>query len=192
MKNNKINTNTMVKIGVFTAVAVVLMYISFPLPIFPAFLRFDFSDMPALIGSFALGPIAGVIIELLKNIINVVITGTYSVLIGEFANFAIGATWVFVAGAIYKRNKTKKMAVISLVVSTLVMSVFGSLLNYFFLLPMYTKAFHMELGNLAVCASTVILPFNLLKGFAVSLVTFPLYKAVSVALKLEAPSKRVA
>ncbi|GKX64969.1 ECF transporter S component [Inconstantimicrobium mannanitabidum] len=189
MKKN--NTNTMVKIGVFTAVAVVLMYFSFPLPIFPAFLRFDFSDMPALIGSFALGPVAGVLIELLKNVINVVIKGSYSMLIGEFANFAVGAVWVFTAGYIYKKNKTKKMAVMSLLVSVVVMSVFGSLLNYFVLLPMYTKAFHMEFGNLAVYASTVMLPFNLLKGAITSIVTFPLYKAVSVALKLEAPAKKI-
>lgn len=189
MKKN--NTNTMVKIGVFTAVAVVLMYFSFPLPLFPAFLRFDFSDMPALIGSFALGPVAGVFIELLKNIINIVISGTYSVGIGEFANFAVGAVWVFAAGYIYNRNRTKKRAVISLLVAVVVMSIFGSLLNYFVLLPMYTKAFHMNLGNLAVYASTIILPFNLIKGVIISVVTFPLYKAVSVALKLEAPAKKI-
>lgn len=189
MKKN--NTNTMVKIGVFTAVAVVLMYFSFPLPLFPAFLRFDFSDMPALIGSFALGPVAGVLIELLKNIINIVISGTYSVGIGEFANFAVGAVWVFAAGYIYNRNRTKKMAVMSLLVAVVVMSIFGSLLNYFVLLPMYTKAFHMNLGNLAVCAATIILPFNLIKGVIISVVTFPLYKAVSVALKLEAPAKKI-
>lgn len=183
MKNNR--TNKIVKIGVFAAVSSVLMCIAFPFPLFPTFLTFDFGDVPALIGTFALGPVAGVIIELLKNIVKVLLSGTHTVGIGELANFGITAVWVFVAGVIYKRNKTKKTAMIALIVSTLVMSVFGAMFNYFVLLPMYQTAFHMELGNLAVYAATIIFPFNIIKGAIVSLVTVLLYKKVSVALKLE-------
>lgn len=189
MKNNK--TNKIVKIGVFAAVASVLMCIEFPFPLFPTFLKFDFGDVPALIGTFALGPIAGVVIELVKNIVKVLLKGTITVGIGEIANFGITAVWVFVAGIIYKRNKTKKTAMIALVTSTIVMSVFGALFNYLVLLPMYQTAFHMQLGNLAVYAATIIFPFNMIKGAVVSLATLLLYKKVSVALKLEHTSLEV-
>lgn len=189
MKNNK--TNKIVKIGVFAAVASVLMCIEFPFPLFPAFLKFDFGDVPALIGTFALGPIAGVVIELVKNIVKVLLKGTITVGIGEIANFGITAVWVFVAGIIYKRNKTKKTAMIALITSTIVMSVFGALFNYLVLLPMYQTAFHMQLGNLAVYAATIIFPFNMIKGAVVSLATLLLYKKVSVALKLEHTSLEV-
>lgn len=189
MKNNK--TNKIVKIGVFAAVASVLMCIEFPFPLFPTFLKFDFGDVPALIGTFALGPIAGVVIELVKNIVKVLLKGTITVGIGEIANFGITAVWVFVAGIIYKRNKSKKTAMIALVTSTIVMSVFGALFNYLVLLPMYQTAFHMQLGNLAVYAATIIFPFNMIKGAVVSLATLLLYKKVSVALKLEHTSLEV-
>lgn len=183
MKQNK--TNKLVKIGLFSAVAAVLMCIEFPFPLFPDFLKFDFGDVPALIGTFTLGPVSGVVIELIKNLVKVLVKGSTSVGIGELANFGIAAVWVFIAGIIYKRNKTKKTAVIALVVSTVIMSVFASLFNCFILLPMYQKAFHMQIDSFGIYAATIIFPFNIIKGFIVSIVTFLLYKKVSVALKIE-------
>ena len=186
MKNNK--TNKIVKIGLFAAVASVLMCIEFPFPLFPPFLKFDFGDVPALIGTFALGPVSGVVIELLKNIVKILLKGTITVGIGELANFAITAVWVFTAGIMYKKNKTKKTAIAALTTSTIIMSVFGALFNYFVALPAYEVAMMAKgqsLGNLAVYATTIIFPFNMIKGAIVSLATLLLYKKVSIALKLE-------
>lgn len=183
MKNNK--TNKIVKIGIFAAVSAVLMVLEFPFPFFPGFLKFEISDVPALIGSFSMGPLVGVIIELIKNLIKILIKGTSTAGIGELANFSIAAVWVFVAGVIYKKKKSKKSAIIALAVSVISMSLFGAFLNYTVLLPLYGKAFGMEFGNLAIYAVSIILPFNLLKGSIVSVLTFLLYKNVSKALKLE-------
>jgi len=126
---NDSRLNKQIRIALLSGIAFVLMYFDFPLPIFPVFLKIDLSDIPALIGAFALGPVAGVVIELIKNILYTLIKGSSSMLIGEFANFAIGATWVFVAGFIYNRNRTFKTAIIGLVSSVLAMTVMAVLLK---------------------------------------------------------------
>lgn len=176
MNDSKLNKQ--IKIALLSGIAFVLMYFDFPLPIFPAFLKIDLSDIPALIGAFSLGPIAGVVIELIKNILYTLIKGSSSAMIGELANFAIGATWVFVAGIIYKRNKTFKTAVIGLVVSVLAMTVVAVLLNYFVLLPMYINVFKVPLGNITDFIIAATIPFNLLKGAVTSFATVLLYKPV--------------
>lgn len=180
MNDSKLNKQ--IKIALLSGIAFVLMYFDFPLPIFPAFLKIDLSDIPALIGTFALGPIAGVVIELIKNILYTLIKGSSSAMIGELANFAIGATWVFVAGFIYNRNRTFKTAIIGLVTSVIAMTTVAVILNYFVLLPMYVNVFKVPLGNLGDFIVAATIPFNLLKGIMSSFATVLLYKPVIAVL----------
>ncbi len=184
-------------IGMFGAIAAVLMFLEFPLPFAPGFYKLDFSEVPVLIGSFALGPIAGVFIELIKILIHFVIKGTSTAGVGELANFLIGIAFVLPAGIIYSLGKTRKRAIIGMIVGTLTMVATGCFMNAFVLLPTYAKAFEMPMDALIAMGTAVnphvnslltfallcVAPFNLLKGIAVSIVTMLLYKRISSLIK---------
>lgn len=188
-------TKNLIKISIFGALAFVVMLIEFPLGIFPDFLKLDFSDSIALIISFALGPLPGVAVELLKNLLHLFVTKTAG--IGEFANFMIGGCFVFVAGYIYSKKRTKKGAILALAISTIVFSVWAGILNYFVLLPLYEKALKFPITEIVKLAAKFnslivdkftlvlfsIIPFNLIKGAIISLVTFALYKRLSKIVK---------
>ena len=180
-------------IGLLSAIAFVLAFLEFPVPLSPEFARMDISDLPALIGAFAFGPLEGVLIELVKNVLQVFSTATGGV--GELANFLIGGVFVFVAGAIYKRNKTKKQAWIACIVASVAMGVMAAVMNYFVLLPLFEQ--FMPIDELIASFGSFIpfirtkldvvlynaLPFNLLKGLVISLVTMLVYKKISPILK---------
>ncbi len=184
-------------IGMFGAIAAVLMFFEFPLPFAPGFYKLDFSEVPVLIGSFALGPIAGVFIELIKILIHFVIKGTSTAGVGELANFLIGIAFVLPAGIIYSLGKTRKRAIIGMIVGTLTMVAAGCFINAFVLLPTYAKAFEMPMDALIAMGTAVnphvnslltfallcVAPFNLLKGIVVSIVTMLLYKRISSLIK---------
>ena len=184
-------------IGMFGAIAAVLMFFEFPLPFAPGFYKLDFSEVPVLIGSFALGPIAGVFIELIKILIHFVIKGTSTAGVGELANFLIGIAFVLPAGIIYSLGKTRKRAIIGMIVGTLTMVATGCFMNAFVLLPTYAKAFEMPMDALIAMGTAVnphvnslltvallcVAPFNLLKGIVVSIVTMLLYKRISSLIK---------
>lgn len=202
MKNYKVNI--LVKIAVLAAISVVLMMFQIALPIFPSFLQIDLSDLPALFGGFALGPIAGVIVCFLKNLLNVVLTGSMTGGIGELSNFVIGASMVVASAVTYNRMRSKKGAVIGLALGVLAMTVVGALSNYFVMLPLYAKIMMpleeiIKMGNVINPAITdlktfvlwSIVPFNLLKGGIVAIVTAMFYKKISPILKIE-KSKQVA
>lgn len=190
------NTKTryIVKVGMLSAVAFILMYIDFPLPIFPAWLKIDISDMPALLGSFALGSVAGVLIELVKNILHIVLKGTSTGGVGEVANFILGVILILPAALMYKHKKERKSAIIGIVLGIVLMSVVGALLNLYVLLPMYARIMPLEaimgmaktanpnLDSFEAIALYAVTPFNLLKGVLVLLVTILLYKRVSPIL----------
>ncbi|MFZ7120556.1 MAG: ECF transporter S component [Eubacteriaceae bacterium] len=191
-ENNK--TKYLTRIGVLSTIAFILMFIEFPIPIFPSFLKFDISDIPALLGAFAMGPIAGVIIELLKNILHVIVKGSETGGVGQLANFLIGSAWVIPVGVLYKRKKSKKYALISLAVGAGSMIIMAALANYYILLPFYAKIMPVEvivgLGS-AINAKIVdfatlilygITPFNIFKTIVISLITIGLYKKVSPIL----------
>lgn len=186
----------MALVAILTAIAEVLMLLEFPVWFVPPFYKIDFSEFPIIIGALALGPVEGVVMELLKNLINLLINGTDTAFVGEFANFLMGVSFVLPAALIYARKKTKKRAVIGLVCSTVAAVVVGSLLNAYILLPMYCKGgFTMEaiieMGTKANSAvkslQTFILfgvaPFNLLKYTIVSVLTLISYKRISRILK---------
>ena len=116
-------TRTMVSVGMLGAISVVLMLVEFPLPfIAPGFYKLDFSEVPILVGAFALGPVAGVMTELIKILLNLVINGTDTAFVGEFANFVMGCAFVIPAALIYKKKKSRKHAIVGLVAGTLIMS----------------------------------------------------------------------
>lgn len=200
MRNSKLSI--FVKISMLVAIAYLLeTFLELPIPGFPPFLKLDISDLPAVIGGFALGPIAGIVIELLKNLIHG-LTASSSAFVGELANFLVGSTFVVVSSAIYRFNKTKKTAIISLIIATIVMAAVASVLNYYVLLPLYVKA--MGMGTIMGMCSTAnsrinsfgtyiiwaIVPFNILKGALISFITIPIYKSVSRFLHSEAGFKK--
>ena len=182
MKNVSRTTNLTVKIGVLVAVSVLLSFVAFPiLPSFP-FLKIDLGDIPALIGAFVFGPIVGIVIEAIKNVLLLVVKNSGTAGIGEFANFIIGGVYVGTAGLIYARNRTRMNAVISLVVSVVIMVITGILANYFILIPLYSKFMPIDVVNYVIYA---VIPFNLIKGILIAVVTIVIYKRVSVLIHAE-------
>ena len=191
MKNKR--TRKIISAAMLAAVSFVLQFLELPMPLSPAFARFDFSDLPALIGAFAYGPLWGVVIELIKNLLHLMRSATGGV--GELANFLMGAALVLPAGLIYKRHKSRKRALIGCVAGSLCMGVMAALMNYFVLLPLFQMFMPME-EMIAAFASFIpfidsrldvvlwnALPMNILKGAVISLITMLLYKRLSPILK---------
>ena len=190
----------MAQMGMLSAIAVVLMLFEIPLPFAPSFYEIDFSEVPVLIGSFAMGPLAGAAIELVKILLNFAINGTTTAGVGELANFLIGCAMVVPAALIYKKKHTRTGAIVGMVTGTLFMAFVGCFLNAFVLLPTYAKAFGMPIDALVGMGTAVnshitslttfvifaVAPFNLLKGFLVSLIVFLIYKKISPIFKMNA------
>ncbi len=190
----KISVKTITKVGVLSAIAVIVMLFEIPLWFAPSFYKIDLSEVVVLIGAFALGPVAGAMIELIKVLLNLVFNGTITGGIGEAANFIIGCAMVVPAAIIYKKYKTIKGAIIGLIIGIVSMTVLGSLLNYVVILPVYAKLMPMEAiinaGNMVnkniVDLKTFVLyavaPFNILKGIISAVITLILYKKLSKVL----------
>ena len=129
-----------------SAVAFILMFIEFPIPmLIPSFVKMDFSDLPALLGAFALGPVYGVVISFMKNLLHIVIKGTSTACVGELCNFMLGAVFSAVAGVIYKHHKSRKTAIIGAIAGAAAMAVFSVPSNYFITYPAYVQFYHMPL-----------------------------------------------
>ena len=193
MKKNK-NVRKMVVCAMLSAIAVILMYLDFPLPFLPSYLEFDFGELPALIGAFALGPWWGVLICLAKNLLCLFKTATAGV--GELANFLVGASLVLTAGLIYKRNKTKKSAIMASLIASVLMAAISFPINYFITYPFYMKAMlpyeQIVAMYSAICpfADNLVkgllifnVPFTFAKGIIISLITIAIYKKLSPILK---------
>lgn len=182
--------------GIFAAMAGVLMLIEIPLFFAPGFYKLDLSEIPVLICTFYLGPVAGVVAELLKVVIKLLLKGTTTAFVGDFANFVVGCSMVLPASIIYHAKPGKKSAIIGLVVGTIIMTIFGSLFNAVYLLPKFSELYGMPLEAIVGMGSKVngainsvstlvlfaVVPFNLLKGAVVSAVTVLLYKRISPIL----------
>ena len=190
---NKISVRTITMTALLSAIAYILAFVEFPVPLSPVFARMDLSDFPALIGAFAFGPVAGLLIELIKNALQLFATSTGGV--GELANFLMGTSFVFTAGLIYGCHKTKRMAWIAGIVGSIVMGVVAAIANYFILLPLFEQFMPLEqliasFGEFIPFIHTkldVVLynafPFNLLKGLIISGVTMLVYKRLRPILK---------
>ena len=197
--NKRMTTRNMVSIAMLAAVAVVLMLFEFPLPFLPPFYKIDASELPVIIGAFAMGPWAGALIELIKILLNLLLDGTTTACVGEFANFLIGCSYVVPASLVYYYRKNRKKAVLGLVLGTVTCAVVGCLLNAYLLLPAYSKAFKMDIEALIAMGTaankaidsmfTFVLfataPLNILKCGLVSIVTMLIYKPISRILKGE-------
>lgn len=187
------NLRQLLTITLMAVISFIIMFLEMPLPIFPEFLKVDLSDLPALITGLALGPVAGILVELLKNVLHLLRTSTGGV--GELANFLVGAALILPPSLIYKKSKNIKALAMGLVGGILLMGVVGGLANYFILLPFYQNFMPMEaiigLGSAVNPAIKdtltlilyAIVPFNILKGIIVTLFSMALYKRVSPLIK---------
>lgn len=197
-KKTKLTTKKIALIGMLGAIAVVLMLFEIPLPFAPTFYKIDLSEVPVLIGSFAMGPAAGALIELVKILLNFLINGTDTAGVGELANYVIGISMCIPAALVYKKMHSKKGAIIGSIVGTLVMTVLGCFINAFVMLPAYAAAFQMPIDALVAMGSAVnpsinslftfvvfaVAPFNLIKGIAVSVIVFFIYKKIRPVLRM--------
>ncbi|MBR3228422.1 MAG: ECF transporter S component, partial [Erysipelotrichaceae bacterium] len=186
-------TRTIVSIAVLGALAGVLMFIKFPIPIAPSFYKLEFSDTAALIGGFAMGPLAAVLICFIKNLINVILEGTTTAFVGEISNFIMSCALCATAAFIYKKEHTKKGAIKAMAISVIVLAVVSAIINYAVVIPAYVRfmGFPLEaiigmgakifpiIDSLFKLVLLCTVPFNLIKGIAVSLITFVLYKRIS-------------
>lgn len=184
----------MSRTAVLASAAAILMFMDFPVFFMPAFLKMDLSEIPAIIGAFSLGPLAGFWIMLVKNMLHLANSQTAGV--GELANFLVGTAMVMPAGIIYRYCKNRKGAVLALAAGTLSMTLAASILNYWVLIPLYQAvlnfpgeiivgmghAVNPRIIDLRTFILFAIIPFNLLKGLLVSLITMLIYKKVSYLL----------
>ena len=182
--------------GMCAALGAVLMVLEIPVFFAPPFYKLDFSEIPMLFCSFYLGPVAGVLAELLKNLIKLLLKGTSTAFVGEFANFAVSCALVLPASILYHIRKTKKSALVGLATGTVVMTVFGSAFNAIYLLPKFAALYGMPLDAIVAMGSEInraihsvstlvlyaVAPLNLLKGVVVSAMTFLLYKRIERVL----------
>jgi riboflavin transporter FmnP len=191
------STRSIAFISMFGAVAAVLMFLEFPLFFAPPFYKIDLSEIPVLICTFYLGPVAGVLCEFLKIVLKLLLKGTTTAFVGDFANFAVGCSMVLPASIVYHIRKSKKSAILGLIIGTLIMTTFGSAFNAIYLLPKFSQLYGMPLDAIVAMGTDVnasitsvstlvlfaVVPFNVLKGIVVSLVTLLLYKRVERLLR---------
>ena len=194
---NKINTRYITQIAAMSAVAGVLMMFEVPLWFAPGFYKMDLSDLPALIGGFAMGPLAGMLIELFKVIISIVLGGTSTFFVGETSNFIIGCSFVVPASIVYKHMRSRKGAYTGMLIGTVVLASVGSAMNAFVLIPAYVKILGLPMEQIVAMGTAVnpaitslstlvlfaVVPFNLLKGVLVSLITALIYKKIPILIK---------
>ncbi len=182
-----------VVVGVLSAIAAVLMMLNFSIPLMPFFIKLDFSELPALIAAFSMGPLAGVLVCLIKNLINLPMTITGGV--GELSNFLLGMIFVLPAGIFYRIHKTRKVALISSVAGAVLMGVVGVFTNYFLVYPIYMtimpleaiieayQAINPNVDGLLGCLLAFNLPFTIMKGLLNTLLAFLIYKHISPLIK---------
>jgi len=196
MSQNKWTVATMAKISVLTAIAVILMVLDFPLPFFPGFLKMDASDLPALLAAFSMGPVAGVVVELLKNVIHGIVKGFGDTAgIGNLANFVVGVAWVVPAAWYYQRHKTHRGAIIGMAIGTVTMVAAGAIGNWLIFLPLYSKFLfpleaiinmsHEAIPGITDMKTLIVfafVPFNLVKSVVISLIAAFVYKPLSPLL----------
>ena len=190
----RVNPRTLAMTAILGAVATVLMFLSFSLPVIPSFVKLDFSELPALIAAFSMGPASGVAVCFLKNLINLAMSSTAGV--GELCNFMLGAVFSAVAGFIYKHRKSRKTAIMGALIGAAAMAVFSVPSNYFITYPAYVQFYHMPLeailgmyqailpsaDSLIKCLVIFNMPFTLVKGLLDAVLCMVIYKPLSPIL----------
>lgn len=195
MRKNK--THDLIVAAMLSAIAFILMFIEFPIPLLiPSFVKMDISDLPALLGAFALGPWYGVVISFVKNLLHIVIKGTSTACAGEIGNFMMGAVFAATAGWVYKRHKNRKSAILGAVAGAIVMALFSVPSNYFITYPAYITFYNMPLevilgmyqailpaaDSLIKCLLIFNMPFTLVKGLLDAVICVMIYKSLSPIL----------
>ncbi|MCX4341279.1 MAG: ECF transporter S component [Lachnospiraceae bacterium] len=203
VKERILTTRKITMIGLFSALAVILHMLDFPIPFLaPGFYQMDFSEIPALVGAFAFGPVAGVMIEFCKILLKLVIKGTSTAFVGDLANFVIGCSLLLPASILYMFKKTKKRAIVSCVAGSVIMTVFGSAFNGIYLLPAFAKLFGMPMDAIIAAGAAIngsisnvttfvifaVAPMNIVKSVAACGVTMLIYKPLSPILKYANPA----
>lgn len=175
--------------AVLSALSTALMMLSFSVPFMPSFLKLDFSELPALIASFSMGPVSGVLVCLIKNLLNLPFSTTGGV--GELCNFLLGTCFVLPAGLIYRFRKNRRTALLAALLGALAMAFASLPLNYFISYPMYMKFLPLEqiigmyqaifpgVNGLFQCLLIFNVPFTFLKGLLDTILTFLVYKRIS-------------
>jgi riboflavin transporter len=181
MKKN-LRLRSMIAIAMLSSISFVLMLFNFPLPPFPAFLQVDFSEVPAIIAAITMGPVAGILVELMKNVLDWLFSGSPTgVPVGHMANFATGVLFILPVWWVYHRLSNAKGMTTGLILGTISMAVGMSLLNYVLFLPLYVKFMNFpvmsgeELYQMIVLG---ILPFNLLKGIILAAIILLLFRSM--------------
>lgn len=198
MKKHFLSTKQISIIAIMSALAGVLMVFDFPLTfIAPSFYRLDFSDLPCVIGTFSLGPLYGVLIEIIKILIKLLIKPTSTAFVGELSNLLCGISYVYVAGIVYNKHHNKKGALISLIVGTLVCVFLSVFINYFITIPFYVNFYRISLDEIINLGKLIfpfiynklsfvcvcVLLFNTIKMTIVSIITYLIYKKISNLIK---------
>lgn len=191
-KTRKNYLRTLTVTGILSALGAVLMVLEFPVPFMPSFVKFDFSELPALLATFSMGPVSGVAVCLVKNLIHLPFTSTGGV--GELCNFLLGICFVLPAGILYRIRKNRRAALIGSLIGAAAMALCSLPLNYFVSYPVYTKFLPLDaiigmyqallpgVDGLLQCLLIFNLPFTLLKGLVDTLLVFLIYKHLSPIL----------
>lgn len=195
MKNTKVKY--IVKIALLSALSVVIMLLEFPLVfVAPSFYELDLSEAVIMMGGFAMGPLAAALMELIKNVLNILINGTTTGFVGEFANFITGCCLTVPAALVYKYRKSLKGALVGMAIGIVSLAVVGGLINYYVMLPMYSA--FMPLDAIIDAGAKVtgfihdkftfvlfaVVPFNIVKGILCSVIALLLYKRLSKILHI--------
>ena len=187
------NTRKITITAMLAAVSTVLMFLSFNFPLMPSFIKMDFSELPALIAAFALGPVSGVMVCFIKNIINLMFSTTSGV--GELCNFMLGAMFVLPAGMIYKKHKSHKGAIVGAFIGAVCMALSSVITNYFITYPAYSlfmpidailamyQAILPSVDSLLKALLVFNMPFTFVKGILSAIITFFIYKPLSPIIK---------
>ena len=192
-----LSTRKLTMVGMFTAIAAILMIFEFPLPFAPAFYKLDFSEIPVLITAFAFGPVAGVMVEFCKIVLNLLMDSTTTAFVGELANFMVGCSFILPASIIYLHKKNRKSAVIGCVIGTICLTIFGTSFNAIYLVPKFAELYGMPLEaiigmgtainpaitDLTTLVMFAVAPLNIIKGVSVSVITMLIYKKLSRFMK---------
>ena len=191
----RLNVRSMVQIAILGAVANILLLLRFPLPFMPPFMDFDLSGIPEIIGTFIMGPVAGVMIVIIKILVKLLMTGTTSMFTGELQNLILSCAYIIPAGIIYQKVKTKKAALIGMIAGTLICAVTAVFSNMYIIIPFYTRIYGLSMEQIITMTQAVnkfvdsewkfvalgVIPFNLIKG---GITTVLIYAAYPIMMRI--------
>ena len=197
MTKKVLTTKNLTMIAMFSAISAVLMVFEIQLPFSPSFVKFDFSDLPVMLGGFLIGPFAGGIIAFMKILLHFLLNGTTSFFVGDLSHLLLTLSFVLPASFIYQQKKTKKTAIQGLLVSIICTSLLAIIFNLFLIFPLYLKVLNLKMVDLINMIHVVnplvkdvftmivfsLLPFNLFKYSIVSMITMLSYKKLSILFK---------